>query len=89
MITAVDLWLTELLVVLHLLYFIHIAGNISYNSLQNLLYFLPENTNISYFFKSYILVEVDFDHWYLYIMIVFVGGLVRLFVCSFCLFVSP
>ena len=66
MIIAVDLRLTGLLEVLHLLYFIHIASNISYNSLQNLLYFLPENTNISYlldFFKSYILVEVEFDHW--------------------------
>ena len=33
---------------------------------QNLLYFLPENPNIFYFlefFKSYIFVEVDFDHW--------------------------
>ena len=66
MIIAVDLRLTGLLEVLHLLYFIHITSNISYNSLQNLLYFLPENTNISYlldFFKSYILVEVEFDHW--------------------------
>ena len=67
MIIAVDLRLTGLLEVLHLLYLIHIiTSHISYNSLQNLLYFLPENTNISYlldFFKSYILVEVEFDHW--------------------------
>ena len=66
MFTAVDLRLTGLIVVIHLLYFIDIISNISYNLLQNLLFFLPENTKISYFldfFKSYILIEVDFDHW--------------------------
>ena len=55
-----------LLIVLHLLYLIHMSINISFNWLQNLLYFLPENPNIFYFlefFKSYIFVEVDFDHW--------------------------
>ena len=65
MITAVDLRLTGLLLVLNLLYFIHVNSNIFYNLLQNLLYFLPENTNISYFLeflKSYILVEVDSEH---------------------------
>ena len=65
MFTAVDLRLTGLIVVIHLLYFIDIISNISYNLLQNLLFFLPENTKISYFldfFKSYILIEVDFDH---------------------------
>ena len=65
MITAVDLRLTGLLLVLNLLYFIHVNSNIFYNLLQNLLYFLSENTNISYFLeflKSYILVEVDSEH---------------------------
>ena len=65
-ITAVDLRLKGLLIVLHLLYLNHISSNISFNWLQNLLYFLPENPNIFYFlefFKSYIFVEVDFDHW--------------------------
>ena len=68
MFTAVDLRLTGLIVVIHLLYFIDIISNISYNLLQNLLFFLPENTKISYFldfFKSYILIEVDFDHCHL------------------------
>ena len=67
MLTAVDLRLTGLIVVIHLLYFIDIISNISYNLLQNLLFFLPENTKISYFldfFKSYILIEIDFDHCY-------------------------
>ena len=66
MITAVDLRLTGLLVVLHLLYYIQVTSNIPYNLLPNLLYFMPENTNISYFLeflKSYILVEVDSEHW--------------------------
>ena len=66
MFTAVDIGLTGLIVVIHLLYFIDIISNISYNLLQNLLFFLPENTKISYFldfFKSYTLIEVDFDHW--------------------------
>ena len=65
MITAVDLRLTGLLVVLHLLYYIQVTSNIPYNLLPNLLYFMPENTNISYFLeflKSYILVEVDSEH---------------------------
>ena len=34
MITAVDLRLTGLLIVHHLLYFIHVTSNISYNLLQ-------------------------------------------------------
>ena len=63
MITAVDLRLTGLLIVLHLLYFIHVASNICYNLLQNLLYFLPENTYFLEFLKSYILIEVDSEHW--------------------------
>ena len=65
MITSVALRLTGLFIVLHLIYFIHVTSNISCNLLQNLLYFLSENTNISYFLeflKSYILVEVDSEH---------------------------